>query len=121
MEQNTASQPPAQGEDKTVAIVAYLSLIGFIIALILHGQKKTALGSYHLRQTLGILICGFALGIANFILIWIPIIGWLAIAGGFVCIIIMWLMGIIAAANGEMKPTLILGPKFQEWFKNTFN
>ncbi len=43
----------APGEDKTVAIVAYLTLIGFIIAIILNGQKKTALGAFHLRQMLG--------------------------------------------------------------------
>lgn len=39
MESNQpAAAPPKSGEDKTVAIVAYLSLIGFIVALILHNQ-----------------------------------------------------------------------------------
>ena len=63
-------QPTAPvGEDKTVAILAYITLVGFIIAIVLHGQKKTALGTYHLRQALGLIlavvglwICGMLLG-----------------------------------------------------------
>ena len=49
---------PAVPEDKTVAILAYITLIGFIIAIVLHGQKKTALGAFHLRQMLGIFLTG---------------------------------------------------------------
>ncbi len=120
MEQNT---PPSAltGEDKTVAIVAYITLIGFIIALVMHGSKKTALGSFHLRQSLGIVISGFVLGVANVILVFIPVVGWLAMLGMGVCLFIMWIMGLIAAANGEMKPAPLLGAKYQEWFKNAFN
>lgn len=66
MESNQpAAAPPKSGEDKTVAIVAYLSLIGFIVALILHNQpgKKTVLGSFHLRQGLGIMLCSVCMSI----------------------------------------------------------
>lgn len=116
MEQNTPPSAPT-GEDKTVAIVAYITLIGFIIALIMHGSKKTQLGSFHLRQMLGIVLTG----IASYILIFIPILGWIALPIVGILNLIMWIMGLIAAANGEMKPAPILGAKYQEWFKNTFN
>lgn len=116
--EDTSEQPevpsPAS-EDKSVAIISYLTLIGFIIAIILHGKDKTALGAYHLRQMMGLILTGIAAMIASFI----PIIGLLAIfvhLGLFV----LWIMGLIAAAGGEMKPVPLLGDKFQEWFKGTF-
>ena len=118
MEQNTPPQQIASPtEDKTVAIVAYITLIGFIVAIILNSSKKTALGSFHLRQMLGIVVTG----LASYILIFIPILGWIAMFVLGICNLIMWIMGLIAAVNGEMKPAPILGAKYQEWFKNTFN
>jgi len=119
MESNQpVSGVPKSSEDKTVAIVAYLSLVGFVIALILHNQegKKTQLGAFHLRQGLGILISSVAMSIISII----PILGWVVGCVGLIAILVMWIMGIIAAANGEMKPAPILGAKFQEWFKTAF-
>ncbi|MEZ4739737.1 MAG: hypothetical protein R2818_10410 [Flavobacteriales bacterium] len=117
-QQTTVPQPTAPaGEDKTTAILAYITLIGFIVAVIMHGQKKTALGAFHLRQMLGIVI----IGMSSYILIFIPILGWIAMAVLGVINLIMWVTGLIAAVNGEMKPAPVLGAKFQEWFKNTFN
>ncbi len=122
MEQGQSSTPPIAppGEDKTVAIVAYLTLIGFIIAIILNGQKKTALGAFHLRQMLGIIITGFVGAIAAWLTVFI-FIGIVLVPVFYIFMFIMWIMGLIAAANGEQKPTLLLGKQYQEWFKNAFN
>ncbi|HET7537816.1 MAG TPA: hypothetical protein VFJ90_15260, partial [Candidatus Didemnitutus sp.] len=63
MDANPTPPPAAAAtEDKTVAILSYITLIGFIIALVMHGSNKTKLGAYHLRQTLGFVISGFAIG-----------------------------------------------------------
>jgi hypothetical protein len=43
-----ATTAPA-AEDRTVAIVSYLTLIGFVVAILLHSSKKTQLGAFHLR------------------------------------------------------------------------
>ncbi len=123
MEQGQSNpQPPVAppGEDKTVAIVAYLTLIGFIVAIVLHGQKKTALGAFHLRQMLGIVLTGFVGGIAVYLTVFI-LIGILLVPLFYIMMFIIWIMGIIAAANGEMKPAPIFGKMYQEWFKNSFN
>lgn len=123
MEQS--STPPTQvpsSEDKTVALVAYITLIGFIIAIILHGQKKTALGAFHLRQMLGIILTGVALWIITVLLAIVTLgFGLLLYPVTGILLLIMWIMGLIAAANGEMKPTIIFGKQYQEWFKNMFN
>ena len=112
------AQSPA--EDKTVAIVSYLTLIGFVAAIIIHNSKKTQLGSFHLRQMLGVIVASFVGVFANFVLLMIPILGWLAMIVGWALLLVVWVMGFIAAVNGEMKPAPILGPYFQKWFGNAF-
>ena len=46
---------------KLVAILSYITLIGWIVALILNQQKKTPLGSFHVRQALMIMLTSIVL------------------------------------------------------------
>ncbi len=93
-------------EDKTVAIVSYITLIGWIVAFVLHNNNKTALGAFHLRQSLGLFITGI-------ILWWIPVIGWIL----NIIVFIFWLIGLINATQGETKPVPIIGEFYQDLFK----
>lgn len=116
------STPTPAGEDKTVAIVAYITLIGFIIAIILHGQKKTALGAYHLRQALGLMIAWFACWILVMILAVVTLgIGAILMPLMGILFLIAIIMGVVAAANGEQKPSFLFGKMYEQWFKNAFN
>lgn len=117
-----SSEPAATAvaEDKTVAILSYLTLIGFIVAIVLHGSKKTNLGAFHLRQTLGLLIAGIVFGFGGVIIAMIPVLGWIAVPLIWIGFFVLWLMGLIAAATGQMKPVPVLGDKFQVWFGKTF-
>ena len=104
---------------KTTAIVSYLSLIGWLIAYFaLHVPNKTSLGSYHLRQTLLLMICavGFQLIaiIITFIMPFFALILWVAWIG----FLVLWIIGLISAINGEEKPMPIIGEKAQELFRN---
>lgn len=120
METTTPAEtpPPATAvEDKTVAIVAYLTLIGFIAAIIIHSNKKTKLGAFHLRQMLGFILTSFAV----IILIIIPILGWILIPVFYIFMLVCWIMGLIAAINGQMKPMPVVGPMYQKWFGTTFD
>lgn len=96
-------------EDKTVAIVSYLGLLGWIIALVIHQNNKTQLGAYHLRQMLGMMIAG--------VLCVIPILGW--IWGVF--LLVAWILGLISAIQGQQKPLILIGGLFEKWFANLFN
>jgi uncharacterized membrane protein len=109
------------GEDKTTAIVSYLTLIGFIVAVIIHGTKKTRLGSFHLRQSLGLILASLAIGVCATILGFIPFVGWLLAVAAWAGLVVLWIMGLIAAINGEMKPVPILGIHFQKWFGTAFD
>jgi uncharacterized membrane protein len=115
--------PPAASiaEDKTVAILSYLTLIGFIVAIALHSNKKTRLGAFHLRQVLGIFLTGIAVFVCDFVLVFIPILGWLCMFLLWVSLLVFWVMGLVAAIKGEMKPVPVLGPMYQKWLGTTFD
>ncbi len=116
--QNRTPPPPATGgEDKTVAVVAYLSLIGFVAAIIIHRKHKTKLGAFHLRQMLGFILSWLAV----VVLIIIPIIGLLAIIVIWLSMLALWITGLMAAINGELKPMPIVGPLYQRWFGTAFD
>ncbi|PCI92748.1 MAG: hypothetical protein COB15_17325 [Flavobacteriales bacterium] len=116
MENNTA--PPQQDSGKTVAILSYCTLIGFIIALVMNGDQnnKSELGVFHIRQGLGIFLTSFCIGFASIILMFIPILGWLAIMGAYITLFVFWIMGLIAAINGEKKVVPLLGDFYQKLF-----
>ncbi|MDB4533697.1 hypothetical protein N9242_02415 [Vicingaceae bacterium] len=108
-----------QDKGKTVGILAYCTLIGFIIALVMNGDQnnKSELGTFHIRQALGIFLTGFCVGIASIILAFIPIIGWLAILGAQITLLIFWILGLVAAINSERKAVPVLGNFYQNLFK----
>lgn len=110
----TQQETMTNQEDKTIAIVAYLTVVGLIIAFVLNQNKKDPLGSYHIRQMLGIVVVGFVLGIIGII----PILGWIIAILGGIFMFILWIVGLINAVGGKKKPVPVLGKKFEEWFKS---
>ena len=101
---------------KTIAIVAYLALLGWIIALVMNSSNKTELGSFHIRQMLGIMIVGFLLYMAGWVaalVLGTAVVLWLFYGLSFV----FWLLGFLGAVQGEKKLVPVLGEQFQEWFK----
>jgi uncharacterized membrane protein len=124
MDNTTPAQTPppvSAGEDKTVAILAYITLIGFIAAIIIHSNKKTRLGAFHLRQTLGFFLTAIAVVFCQFILFFIPILGALAVFALWIAMLVLWVMGLIAAINGQMTPVPVVGPLYQKWSGTAFD
>jgi uncharacterized membrane protein len=111
----------ASTEDKTVAIISYLTLVGLIVAIVIHGTKKTKLGAFHLRQALGLTITVVVFGAASWTLAVIPVLGWMAIPLVWAGLFVLWLMGLISAAGGTLKPVPVLGESYQKWFASTFD
>jgi len=118
MDSPSSAQPiDTSTEDKTVAIVAYITIIGFIAAIIIHSNKKTRLGAFHLRQMLGIILTGVAGAICAIV----PILGWIVYAVVMIALLVFWIMGLIGAIQGSTKPVPVLGEKYQQWFSGAFN
>ena len=102
-----AFDPKNPESGKTVAIIAHITLIGWIIAIIMNSSNKSELGSFYIRQVLGIMLLGFVLGI-------IPVINLVAWIFPF----ILWIVSLIGAINGNQKPVFLVGEYFQNWFKS---
>ena len=100
-------------EAKNLAIISYLTLLGWILALVLNNPKQE-LVSLHIRQYLGIILVGLASGLVMII----PLVGWIVGFVGYILALVFWVMGLISAIKGEMKPVPIIGVKAQEWFKS---
>jgi uncharacterized membrane protein len=106
---------------KITAILSYMTLVGWVVALVMHKSQKTTLGAYHLRQSL-LLFLGviFAFAAITFVAV-VPLLGWLisilAIPVVGIGSLILWVMGLVAAVNGELKPIPVIGEKAQEVFK----
>ena len=81
-------------DTKTSSIVAYLTWVGLVIAL-LAGDKEGA--KFHLNQALVIMLFSL-IGI-------IPCIGWIWAIFMLVC----WVMGLVAAINQEEKEVPLIG------------
>lgn len=114
MENTNNTATPDQG--KTIAILAYITLIGWIIAIVMHGSNKTSLGAFHIRQALGLIIIAICVAIIRLPLFFIPFLGWAIGLALSIGILIFWILGLVSAANGEEKPLPIFGQMFQNWF-----
>lgn len=101
-------------EGKKIAVISYITIIGLIIAFIMNNDKKDPFASYHIRQMIGLAVTGLAMSVIGMI----PILGWLIVILGSFMILYMWIMGLVNASNGKMKPVPILGKKYGEWFKD---
>jgi len=118
-----AVSAPGSTEDRTVAILTYVTIIGFIIAIVMHNGKKTALGAYHLRQGLGLFITALVIWIPCMIISVIPVVNLAMVVVGpavMIGLFVFWVMGLIAAVNGQQKPMPVVGEYYQKWFAGAF-
>src|SRR5690606_31287223 len=98
-------------EGKTMATIAYLTIIGLIIAFVQNSEKKNTFAFLHIRQCVGLCVTGLALGIIGMI----PILGWIVYIIGIFVLLYMWIIGLMNAINGKEKTVPLLGDKYEEW------
>ena len=106
--------------DNTVGVIAYITLIGFIIAIVLNSNKEgeeKKFGAFHIRQALGLIIFAVGTYILFAILTMLLITISLGLAGivGILSMLIMFgflallIMGIVNAANKTYKEVPVIG------------
>lgn len=101
-------------EGKNIAVISYITIIGLIIAFVMNKDKKDAFAAYHIKQSLGLVATGLALGLVGMV----PFIGWIINILGIFILLYMWVIGIMNAINEKENPVPFLGEKFTSWFKN---
>lgn len=112
MENQNQPNTPDISSGKNIAIIAYITLIGLIIAFVMNNDKKDAFASYHIRQSLGLMCAGIALSIFSPI----PFLGWAVAVFGSLFILVLWVIGLLNAVNGKQAPVPVLGEYFEKWF-----
>ncbi len=99
-------------EGRTMAIVAYFTFVGLIVAVIMNIDKRNPFTAFHIRQMLGLIIMLLVSNITEeYISSWLGTALW---AFTFGC----WVYGLFYAIKSEARPLPFFGDKFQEWFKN---
>jgi uncharacterized membrane protein len=105
-------------DKKTLSIISYITIIGWVVAFILYGNKpeKSSLEKFHLKQSLGLGIIGIVYSIATQIVAAIvPSIAMILSLGSLV-ILVLWILGIINASKEEEKPLPVVGGLFVDKF-----
>jgi uncharacterized membrane protein len=107
---SSSSRANDKGNEKACAILSYL-LIGIIWFFADDKMKKSGFVKYHVKQGLVLLILD--------VIIWaiggIPILGWIIAPILWIGFVILLIIGIINAANGDEKELPIIG-KFAKNF-----
>ena len=97
---------------KALAIITYITLIGWIIAFALNNKQKNLLVSYHQRQSLGIQLIYFSTAF----LISLTTLASLQVL--FLGVFILMIIGISNASNQKQKPLPMVGNYFEKWFES---
>ncbi len=94
--------------DKVKAIIAHITLFGWLIALALHYfTEQTPLARFYLRQVLGLLLFGFIIRFIPFMVLGLPLT---------IALVVLWGMSLYGAIQGEEKELPLIGQYFQRWF-----
>ncbi|MBD3313769.1 hypothetical protein GF345_04975 [Candidatus Woesearchaeota archaeon] len=95
-----------KGDQKLWAFLAvFLSIIGFIIALLVKKDDKYVM--YYAKQSLIIFIASVVVSVVGSI---VPFIGWFIVLPiGSLIVFVLWIMGLIYSVSGEMKPVPLIG------------
>ena len=103
------SDPSAPG--KTAAVVAYITIVGCLIAITMNIEEKNEYARFHIRQAFGIHVLFHALAIlmtyAGYAYLAIPV---------YLFYFVIWIFGFLQALNDKLKPLPIVGKDFQKWF-----
>lgn len=101
-------------KSKNTAIIAYLTIIGSLIAIFMNQEEnKNEFSSFHIRQALGLflsfLLLGYFIGYFD---------DWTVTSAFYIFYFILWIYGFLGALQGEKKIVPLVGNFFQSTFKN---
>ena len=91
------NDPQVKKDIKENKVLAAIGYIGILCVLPLALKPKSQFCKFHGKQALILLIAG----VINMVIGMIPVIGWILAPLGAIAIIIMSLLGLLKAINGE--------------------
>jgi uncharacterized membrane protein len=99
---------------KNTAIVAYLTIIGSVIAIFMNQENnRSEFASFHIRQGLGISITFHLLAyfVGN-------IDSWMASSAFYLFYFTLWIYGFLGVIQNQKNEIPVLGAFFQKLFKS---
>ncbi len=101
----------AEIKGKTTAIIAYLTMIGALIAITMNLEPKHEFARFHTRQAFGLhlLFISFAIFLSTAFNKY----AWIAL---YIFYIVLWFYGFLSALNNSKRPVPLVGNYFQKWF-----
>lgn len=104
--------------NKAIGIVAYITIIGWIIAFVIHkgNDEKSPMAGYHIEQSFGLILVAIALIIIGNILVAIAGILSLLMMLVNIGLIVLWVFGLINAINEKREPIPLIGKYFEGKF-----
>lgn len=85
---------------KLMAILAYVGLLALIPYL---AEKENKYVQAHAKIGMNLMICELILYAASLIIVWIPILGLLVLSAASILCLVISVIGIVNACNGEVK------------------
>lgn len=99
-------------ENKVIAAIGYLGILCLVPLL---AKKDSPYAQYHGKQGLALLVL-MIIAQLGWVIFWIPFIGWLIMVALYVFIFVLFIMGLVNAFGGVMKPLPLIG-KYAEDLK----
>jgi uncharacterized membrane protein len=96
---------------KTTAVIAYITLVGFLIAMSMNMEPRNTFARFHIRQAFGMHLVFHAMAIvlsfSQIVFLTLPLYG---------LYVIVLIYGLTQASSGKSNPLPLIGEHFQKWF-----
>lgn len=100
-------------EGKTMAFIAYLWLIGLVVALVMNMEKRNPFTSFHIRQALGLWLTFMVVGyMVSYFDNWLITISFWIFYG------VLFIYAMFLALSGRALPIPLVGKLFQNLFSS---
>jgi len=96
-------------EGRNLAIIAYITILGSVIAYFLNNDKKNPFSAFHIRQGLGLWLMYMLLGFVTS-----SIDNWFATLGFWIFFGVLFVFGISSAFSGKTQEVPLVGAYFQK-------
>lgn len=103
------SQKPEKADvekTKVVAAIGYISILCFIPLLL---ERDSKYAQFHAKQGIVLLVVEVAIFLLSGVLAFIPVLGWLVLMILNISVVVLAIMGIIKALDGELWEMPVLG------------
>ena len=93
-------------QDKIIAIIAHITIVGWVIAMVMNAQRRSDFAGFYIRQCLGLHAIAAIGGFIPFIRMFIGVL-----------VLVFLIISLVGAINNQKSSTPFLGDHFQDWFK----